>query len=326
MALPSIAPYPLPTAAELPPARVAWAIDAARAALLIHDMQRYFMSAFRADADPIATVIANIARLRAACDAAGMPVFYTAQPVRQDPKERGLQADFWGPGMQLDPEHRAIVDALAPQATDTVLTKWRYSAFQRSDFGERLAAAGRTQLIVTGVFGHIGCLATTFDAFVRDIQPFFVADAVGDFSRAKHDMAIGVAAGCCARVLTAADAVGQIERVKWSGGASASAEAMADHRSVARRWSAPPGRKGIEGLALKPALTIDQMRADIARVLQADEHEMANTDNLIDHGLDSIRLMTLTERWRAAGAPITFEQLAEYPEINHWWTLISGGR
>lgn len=202
MALPPITPYPVPTGAELPSPRVAWAIEPDRVALLIHDMQRYFIAAFQANSEPVATATANIARLRQACHFAGVPVFFTAQPVRQDPRERGLQADFWGPGMQLDPEHRAIVEPLAPLPQDVVLTKWRYSAFQRSDFAERLAAAGRDQLIVTGVFAHIGCLATTYEAFVRDIRPFVVADALADFSREKHDMALAVAASCCARVLT----------------------------------------------------------------------------------------------------------------------------
>jgi bifunctional isochorismate lyase/aryl carrier protein len=204
MALPSIAPYALPNSSDLPASRVPWTPQPDRAALLIHDMQRYFVEAFPAGVDPIAGVIEHIARLRAVCDTAGIPVFYTAQPVRQDPVERGLQADFWGPGMQLDPEHRAIVAPLAPGPSDTVLTKWRYSAFQRSDFAERLRAAGRDQLIVTGVFAHIGCMATTFDAFVRDIQPFFVGDAVADFSREKHEIALAATAGCCARVMTTA--------------------------------------------------------------------------------------------------------------------------
>ena len=213
MALPSIAPYAMPTAADLPAARVNWPLDPARAALLVHDMQRYFVGAFPPDAEPIATVLRHIADIRAVADTCGIPVFCTAQPVRQDPRERGLQADFWGPGMQLDPEHRAIVDALAPRAHDVVLTKWRYSAFQRSDFADRLSAAGRDQLIVTGVFAHIGCLATTFEAFVRDIRPFYVADAVADFTREKHDMALAIAAGCCARVLTTDDALAAMTSV-----------------------------------------------------------------------------------------------------------------
>lgn len=73
-------------------------------------------------------------------------------------------------------------------------------------------------------------------------------------------------------------------------------------------------------------LTIDRLRADIARILQTDAEELDNADNLIDHGLDSIRLMTLAQQWQDAGATITFAELAEYPEINHWWTLIATPR
>jgi bifunctional isochorismate lyase/aryl carrier protein len=71
-------------------------------------------------------------------------------------------------------------------------------------------------------------------------------------------------------------------------------------------------------------LTLDRVRADVVRILQAEDDDIANTDNLIDHGLDSIRLMSLVQQWQAAGAPITFDQLAEYPEINHWVRLIRG--
>lgn len=70
--------------------------------------------------------------------------------------------------------------------------------------------------------------------------------------------------------------------------------------------------------------TLERVRADIARVLQTDTGEIADTDNLIDHGLDSIRLMSLVQAWQTDGAPVAFDQLAEYPEVNHWLRLLRG--
>jgi bifunctional isochorismate lyase / aryl carrier protein len=204
MALPTATAYPLPTADEVPSSKAPWTPSRDRVALLIHDMQRYFLRVFQASASPIEPVLANIDALRARCDALGIPVFYTAQLGDQDQNARGLQTAFWGPGMRDVPEDRDIAERIAPAPNHQVLTKWRYSAFQKSDFETRLRDKGRDQLIVTGVFAHIGCLMTTADAFMRDIEPFFVADAVADFSRERHDQAVEYAAGRCAVAVTTA--------------------------------------------------------------------------------------------------------------------------
>lgn len=202
--LPRFEPYTLPTANEIPAPVAPWRPSRARSALLIHDMQGYFVRAFRPDPSPIEPAIANIAAIRSCCDALGVPVFYTAQPGRQDPRDRGLQTAFWGPGMSEAPADQHVIEPLAPQPHHTVVTKWRYSALRRSDFETRLRDAGRDQLIVTGLFAHIGCLLTAADAFMCDIEPFFVADAVADFSRTLHDRAVEYAAGRCAVAVTAA--------------------------------------------------------------------------------------------------------------------------
>ena len=198
--LPSIASYALPSEAELPPSRTDWRLEPARAALLIHDMQAYFVDAFAPGVAPIDTLVETIAALADAARAAGVPVFYTAQHGDQDRRDRGLQADLWGPGMRHVPEHQPIVPALAPQEGDFVLVKHRYSAFQRSNLDTMMRARGRDQLIICGVYAHIGCLFTAAEAFQRDIEPFFAADALGDFSRAWHDAALAQAADCCAVV------------------------------------------------------------------------------------------------------------------------------
>lgn len=198
MGLPAIASYPLPAADELPVSKATWHPATARVALLVHDMQGYFVRAFPDGVSPIAEMMANIAALRRRCHERGIPVFYSAQPGRQGPLDRGLQSVLWGPGMDSDPADQGIVEPLSPSPQDIVLTKWRYSAFQRTNFEAQLRARGRDQLIVTGVFAHIGCMLTTADAFMRDIEPFFVADAVADFSRERHDQAVEYAAARCA--------------------------------------------------------------------------------------------------------------------------------
>jgi bifunctional isochorismate lyase/aryl carrier protein len=206
MSLPKIAPYELPDAAGLPPGRVSWSLDPGRAALLVHDAQRYFLAPYAGS--PIPEVVANTAAVLAAARAAGMPVFYTAQPARPLDADRGLLTELWGPGIggviDDDPRAADVIDELAPEAGDTVLVKWRYSAFQRSTLHEDLITHGRDQLLITGVYGHIGCQATAVEAFMRDIRPFFVADAVADFSRAWHDKACEYVAQRCGVVTTTA--------------------------------------------------------------------------------------------------------------------------
>ncbi len=197
MALPSIQSYELPTEHDIPRPRVGWRLDPSRAALLVHDMQGYFVRAFPADAPPMPAVLRHVASLVEAARARGVPVYYTAQPGRQPRERRGLQADMWGTGMSDDTADRDVVAAVAPAPSDVVLTKWRYSAFLQSDFEDRLRAQRRDQLIVAGVFAHIGCLLTAADAFMRDIEPFVAADAMADFTRDHHDRALAYVAGCC---------------------------------------------------------------------------------------------------------------------------------
>ncbi|GLU48923.1 isochorismatase family protein [Nocardiopsis ansamitocini] len=197
MALPTIEPYPLPGAGDLPENRAGWTLDPRRALLVVHDMQRYFLRPYP-EAQPLHGALANIRALSADCRAAGVPVVYTAKPGGMSAGERGLEQHFWGAGMRAVAEHTDIDERLAREPQDVLLTKWRYSAFVQTDLAQRMEQAGRDQIILTGVYAHIGCLLTAADAFMRDIQVFFVADAMADFTAEDHRFAVGYAARRCA--------------------------------------------------------------------------------------------------------------------------------
>lgn len=224
MALPTLIDYvaPTPPAGDLPANRAEWTLERDRAAVLVHDLQEYFLRPYATDCPALRTALDSTARILTAARANGVPVFYTAQQGDQDQQRRGLQKDLWGPGMSARPDHTQIVADVAPADGDVVLTKHRYSAFYHSDLAELLADAGRSQLVITGVYAHIGVTATALDAFQREIHPFVVADAVADFGAAEHLRALEQVGNCCG-VVSLADEVVTAFTAGTAGGASSNA-------------------------------------------------------------------------------------------------------
>lgn len=198
--IPAIPPYPMPNEADLPGNLVRWTPDPERTVLLVHDMQRFFLRPFATAHRPRETLVANCARLRERCAEVGVQVAYTAQPGGMTAEQRGLLKDFWGSGMSVSPEDREVIDELAPAPGDWTFTKWRYSAFHHTDLLERMRASGRDQLIVCGVYAHVGVLMTAVDAFTNDIRVFLPADATADFTPGFHRLALDYTAQRCGAV------------------------------------------------------------------------------------------------------------------------------
>ena len=68
----------------------------------------------------------------------------------------------------------------------------------------------------------------------------------------------------------------------------------------------------------------DEIRAAVAAQLGSAATEIADTDDLIQMGLNSMRMMSLAGGWRKRGSGITFADLAGSPTIERWHALLGG--
>jgi mycobactin phenyloxazoline synthetase len=68
----------------------------------------------------------------------------------------------------------------------------------------------------------------------------------------------------------------------------------------------------------------DEIRATVAAELGCPAGNVADHDDLIQLGLNSIRMMALAGGWRKRGAGITFAELAASPTVDSWHDLLCG--
>ncbi|MFG1791120.1 phosphopantetheine-binding protein [Nocardia sp. NPDC049149] len=79
-------------------------------------------------------------------------------------------------------------------------------------------------------------------------------------------------------------------------------------------------------MAEEATTTVDRetVIADIAAMLGIAPAELTEETNLLDAGMDSVRLMSLVERWRAGGAAhADFVTLASDPVLGVWLDVLA---
>lgn len=193
---------------------------------------------------------------------------------RSTSSRRGILSDFWGKGLSSGRDEE-IIEQLTPRDGDICVTKWRYSGFQRTDLRQLLAHHGRDQLIIVGVYAHMGCMISATDAFMSDVAPFFVVDAMGDFSRDEHRMAaeyIGKRAG---RVVRAAQVLRAVQVAATEHASDGVGTDRSGHGVTGGSTAGPAGPAGEVALVTGAAggigsAVVDALRAAGATVIGWD--------------------------------------------------------
>jgi ureidoacrylate peracid hydrolase len=190
---------PYVTASTLPVKTVEWLdkiapfnpermkLNPERAALLVIDMQRFFLD----PASPTFTcggvaIMGNVKRLIEAFRAAGRPVIYSCHVHNPNLSDAGIMG-WWWEGMCLEGSEEAKVHPeIAPLPNEKIIYKHRYSAFYNTDLETVLRVLKVEDLVVTGIMTNMCCESTARDAYYRDYRVFFPADATGSITEEMH--------------------------------------------------------------------------------------------------------------------------------------------
>jgi ureidoacrylate peracid hydrolase len=167
-------------------------LDAARTALLVIDMQNYFVAEGFPGEVPLArTIVPTINRLAKAVRAAGAPVVWVRTtagaalkhwnnyhkqmltPERAAKRLEGLAES--GEGFRLYP-------ALDVQPRDLAIKKTKYSAFiaGSSDIDTRLKRRGIDTLLIAGAATNVCCESSARDAMMLDYRIIMLSEEQQD--------------------------------------------------------------------------------------------------------------------------------------------------
>jgi ureidoacrylate peracid hydrolase len=160
-------------------------IDPSTTALIVVDMQNDFV----APGAPLETpagraMVPNLQRAITFCREHGIPVVYTAHVFRPGGRDQGLLSHVpciaQGEALVDGSPGVAVFPPIAPRDDEIVITKLRFSAFYGTDLEIVLRGLGVTTVVIAGVTTENCCHATARDAFFRDFQVVFLADATAN--------------------------------------------------------------------------------------------------------------------------------------------------
>ena len=155
-----------------------------RAALLVVDMQEYFLNpGARAFMPAAPAIVPNIKSLQDAFLNHRRPVVQTRH--LNTAEDAAMMAVWWRELITPDHPHAGIVNTLCDTRA-RVVDKCQYDAFFDTDLHSFLREKGISQLVVAGIKTHLCCDTTSRSAFVRGLEVFFCVDATASDNPALH--------------------------------------------------------------------------------------------------------------------------------------------
>lgn len=177
--------------------------DGPKTALVVVDMQKYFMTEPYQAACPIAQeVVPNVNRLAEAVRKAGGVVVWIQNMAPWESEESwSVAKERYTPdiakhrweNMQADSDGFLLWPELDVRPEDKRVVKRRYSAFIQgsSDIELHLKDAGIRTVVVTGVATNVCCESTARDAMMLNYQTMMVSDGCATSTDKEHAASLG---------------------------------------------------------------------------------------------------------------------------------------
>jgi bifunctional isochorismate lyase/aryl carrier protein len=173
----------------------------ARAALLVLDMQAYFLrDTSHAYIPSAAAIIPGVQALIHAFALDQRPVIFTRHT--NIPANSGQMALWWKNLLEPETPDSKIIPEL-DTTTGVVLGKHQYDAFYKTDLEQTLRASEVGEVVVTGVMTHLCCETTARSAFMRGFGVFIAVDGTATYTEMFHRASIlNLAHGFAVPVMT----------------------------------------------------------------------------------------------------------------------------
>jgi isochorismate hydrolase len=155
-----------------------------RSALLVLDMQAYFLDVSSHAYVPSAEAILDgIVQLVREYSAHQRPVIFT-QHINT-PDDAGMMSTWWKDLITAEnPLHRIVPNI--DISMGMLIQKSQYDAFFQTHLEETLRARGVTQVVLCGVMTHLCCETTARSAFMHGFEVFFPVDGTATYRLDYH--------------------------------------------------------------------------------------------------------------------------------------------